>query len=53
MIRVSWEGNPFESMSVRDLEIFNLLMNLMAMPEDHPNFKADMEKLEKLLEDSA
>lgn len=51
IVKLSFEGNPFEHMSEEDKEILNLGLNLMAMPEDHPHYKTDSEKLDKLLKE--
>lgn len=49
IVRISWQGDPFENMTEEEKEIFNLGLNLMAMPIDHPQYKADSERLDQLL----
>lgn len=51
VVRMSWKGNPFEDMSDLEKEIFNLGMNLMGMPEDHPNYESDSKKLKEMLKE--
>lgn len=51
IFKMSWEDDPFSKMTDRQKEIFNLGMDLLAMPEDHPDYKSDLERFNRLIEE--